>query len=117
MRAPPEAWGACWQLALGAAGWRAIERRPPPGVALTLVHVAPRARPAPPTSPCHASSCRQAVLNVELDLSEVLPHHWQSGMVWAGFTASTGRLHESHAISEWTFHEVAHDTAATVPRA
>ncbi|KAJ1632433.1 hypothetical protein T492DRAFT_988772 [Pavlovales sp. CCMP2436] len=45
-----------------------------------------------------------AVINMEINLAELFPH-LKDGSMFAGFTASTGRLFESHAISRWTYHE------------
>lgn len=42
---------------------------------------------------------------MEVDLGSLF-RHWKGGAMYAGFTASTGRLYGSHAISEWTFYEV-----------
>lgn len=45
---------------------------------------------------------------MEIDFNELFPNWMKEkvGTMYAGFTASTGRLYESHAISDWTFYEV-----------
>lgn len=60
----------------------------------------------------------QAAINMEIDLSELFPEWTKDkiGTMYAGFTASTGRLYESHAISDWTFYEVDAKHRRTVQR-
>lgn len=55
---------------------------------------------------------------MEIDLSELFPEWTKDkiGTMYAGFTASTGRLYESHAISDWTFYEVDAKHRRTVQR-
>jgi hypothetical protein len=45
---------------------------------------------------------------MELDLSKYLSAEArEKGTMFAGFTASTGRLYEAHTVSDWAFYEVA----------